>query len=429
MKNDRSRGLGLGIILLAALPMVAHAQDDEWNDDRWYLTPSLSFIKGDRGRDADIGYGTGIGLGAAVNRWLNLEVGFKYDTLTGDGGKDDFDQWSIGVDGLFFLNRNRLFSPYLVGGGGFLKTNFDGDKSTNPMVNLGVGFEHELTDHGTALRTDVRWRRDFDNDSLPDEDAFDDWVFNLGLSVPLGKQVAAAAADSDRDGVPDDRDDCPGTPLGAAVDERGCELDSDGDGVVDRLDRCPNTPPGAAVDANGCEFDSDGDGVVDSKDRCPGTREGTEVDEYGCELDSDSDGDGVADSKDLCPGTTAGVEVDAVGCPISEDIVLKGVNFKHGSAQLTEEALSILGPVAATLSQHPNVKVEVEGHTDSQGSADYNQGLSQRRAEAVVDYLTENGVDANNLSARGYGEEQSIADNSTPEGRTENRRVELKILE
>ncbi|QKQ28084.1 thrombospondin type 3 repeat-containing protein [Candidatus Reidiella endopervernicosa] len=81
-----------------------------------------------------------------------------------------------------------------------------------------------------------------------------------------------AVLDSDGDGVLDDKDRCPDTPKGVAVDAVGCPLDSDGDGVVDMHDQCPDTPKGAAVDTKGCQLDSDGDGVVDMKDQCPNTR-------------------------------------------------------------------------------------------------------------------------------------------------------------
>ncbi|MBN2398563.1 MAG: thrombospondin type 3 repeat-containing protein, partial [Deltaproteobacteria bacterium] len=120
--------------------------------------------------------------------------------------------------------------------------------------------------------------------------------------------------DSDGDGVPNDTDECPDTPEGVKVDERGCPLDSDGDGVPDYLDKCPGTPKGIEVDCDGCPPDSDGDGVPDYLDRCPGTPTGVKVDEWGCPLDTD--GDGVPDHLDKCPGTPKGVKVDEWGCPL-----------------------------------------------------------------------------------------------------------------
>ncbi len=101
----------------------------------------------------------------------------------------------------------------------------------------------------------------------------------------------------------------------------GQPVDSDGDGVVDSADQCPGTPLGTAVDSVGCPVinnsDSDGDGVLDSNDLCPNTAPGTTVDANGCPIvnNTDSDGDGVLDSEDLCPNTPPGTAVDSSGCP------------------------------------------------------------------------------------------------------------------
>jgi outer membrane protein OmpA-like peptidoglycan-associated protein len=136
--------------------------------------------------------------------------------------------------------------------------------------------------------------------------------------TPAGALVDAKGCpiDSDHDGVPDGIDQCPATPLGAHVDAKGCPIDSDGDGVPDGIDQCPNTPAGAIVDTAGCPLDSDKDGVPDGIDKCPNTPPGAEVDSVGCQRFKDSDGDGVDDTKDKCPGTPPGTKVDAAGCPI-----------------------------------------------------------------------------------------------------------------
>ena len=140
------------------------------------------------------------------------------------------------------------------------------------------------------------------------------------------------------------------------------------------------------------------------------------------------DADGVADDTDLCPDTAPGVTVDVLGCDDAARIVLRGVNFKTDSAELTEQSLSILDGVSQTLAAHPEIKVMVAGHTDSDGEDAYNKDLSQRRAQSVVNYLSDNGVDRNNMIAKGFGEEQPVADNATSEGKAQNRRVELNRL-
>jgi OOP family OmpA-OmpF porin len=216
------------------------------------------------------------------------------------------------------------------------------------------------------------------------------------VPVPSPAPAPVAPLDADGDGVPDASDRCPGTPAGAKVNAQGCELDSDRDGVVDRLDKCPGTPAGAKVDAQGCELDSDRDGVVDRLDKCPGTR--------------------------------AGARVDANGCEIQEITVLKGVTFATNSATLTPQSMVILDETAAALARNPDLRAEVAGHTDSTGSAARNRVLSQQRAESVVRYLVSKGVNPANLTARGYGPDQPVADNRTAQGRSQNRRVELRIL-
>ncbi|ODB82688.1 hypothetical protein A3194_18130 [Candidatus Thiodiazotropha endoloripes] len=140
---------------------------------------------------------------------------------------------------------------------------------------------------------------------------------------------------------------------------------------------------------------------------------------------TDSDGDGVLDIADICPDSPAGAEVDGLGCEQTASIVLRGVNFKTDSDQLTDTSSEILDRVANTLIANPTVAVEIAGHTDSDADEAYNKDLSQRRAEMVMSYLTEKGVIADNLSAMGYGEEQPIASNETAEGKAQNRRVEL----
>ncbi|MDH4573239.1 OmpA family protein [Salinicola acroporae] len=198
-------------------------------------------------------------------------------------------------------------------------------------------------------------------------------------------------------------------------------MDSDGDGVPDDRDQCPNTPAGVAVDAVGCPLDTDGDGVPDYMDQCPGTPAGVEVNAQGCPLDSD--GDGVPDYQDQCPNTPAGAEVNSLGC--EEDLVLRDVNFEFDSAKLTSSAEAILDGISGKLMANDQLRIRLEGHTDSVGPAAYNKELSQRRADSVKAYLVNKGFSADNITTIGYGEEQPIASNDTAEGRAQNRRVEL----
>jgi len=142
----------------------------------------------------------------------------------------------------------------------------------------------------------------------------------------------------------------------------------------------------------------------------------------------DLDGDGVLNEKDKCPNTRAGAVVDLDGCEVEAVISLEGVHFDFDSANLRPEAIAILNEAAGLLKTQSSVVVEVAGHTDSVGSDAYNQGLSERRAKSVQDYLASQGITSSRLTARGYGEAQPVASNDSEDGRAQNRRVELIVL-
>ncbi len=144
---------------------------------------------------------------------------------------------------------------------------------------------------------------------------------------------------------------------------------------------------------------------------------------------ADSDHDGVLDDADKCPDTPRGVAVDTDGCPRKGSITLEGVNFEVNSATLTADSRTVLDRVADDLRKYPRLKIELQGHTDSTGSDAYNLDLSQRRASSVMKYLMDAGVPASQMTARGYGESEPIADNKTADGKARNRRVVMKVLE
>jgi len=146
-------------------------------------------------------------------------------------------------------------------------------------------------------------------------------------------------------------------------------------------------------------------------------------------VNPDLDGDGVPNERDKCPNTRPGAVVDLDGCEVEAVISLEGVLFDFDKATLRPEAIVVLNEAAALLKTHDRVVVEIAGHTDSVGSEEYNQGLSERRAESVREYLVSQGITATRLTARGYGELQPVATNDTEEGRQLNRRVEMIVLD
>ena len=287
---------------------------------------------------------------------------------------------------------------------------------------------HVVGSLGLSVFTGGGTLLDSDHDGVPDKK-------DACPGTPLGATVDARGCptDSDHDGVYDGIDRCPGTPAGARVDATGCPIDSDRDGVPDGIDQCPNTPVGAIVDATGCPLDSDKDGVPDGIDKCPNTPPGVEVDDVGCQRFKDSDGDGVDDSKDKCPGTAPGTRVDAVGCPIlftpeRTPVILRGVIFETGKSALKPESFTVLDIVAQSLNANSDIRIEVAGYTDNTGAATTNIRLSQARASAVRSYLASKGVAPDRMIAKGYGAANPIATNTNAAGRQQNRRVELHQL-
>lgn len=194
----------------------------------------------------------------------------------------------------------------------------------------------------------------------------------LGLSVTLNRKTDKPVRDRDGDGIPDHLDECPREPGPAPS---GCPLDTDGDGIPDELDKCPTEPE----TRNG----------YDDDDGCP----------------------------DLVPEEFA----DLAG-------ILKGINFDSDKDVIKSDSKPILDRAVEVLQMFPQVRVEISGHTDSRGGYEHNVDLSQRRAEAVKRYLTDNGVDTARIETRGAGPNEPIDSNDTTTGRAENRRIEVKIL-
>ena len=385
------------LVLMLALSSSAFADAET---GQWYLTGMASYIDDDEDRGVDDGFAGGqIGVGRAINDVLNLEAFLARAALD---GPNEQDQLSGGVDLQLLFGRENKWTPYLFAGAGYMEVNpLTAATEQGVLFSGGAGLLADIFGSSpVAARLEYRYRID-----EAFADSLGDHIVSIGLQIPLGSQRPMPApapqpepeGDGDNDGVPDSRDRCPNTPAGVEVDRTGCALDSDGDRVPDYRDECPNTRAGVTVNAQGCEPDGDGDGVVDRLDRCPNTREGAQVDVNGCE--------------------------------IREEIQLPGVNFETNSDRLLAGTTGVLDSAAATLERNPTITVEVAGHTDSDGAAEYNESLSQRRAETVRDYLISKGVAANRMTARGYGEREPIADNSTAAGKAQNRRVVLRIID
>ena len=294
------------------------------------------------------GVGGGIRLGVHLGGGIALEADAS---LQKSKDKNVSSNYTIDRPVRFRLAYHRPFGAgnKVIIGAGYTKETFD-SKFGAPASASGAGFlfgiQHDFgsmmglrvegtydkfgtggafnTATGYVAGVDAGLNWFFGNSTGP-KDSDKDGVLDESDACPgtaAGERVDARGCalpkDADADGVTDPNDACPGTMAGERVDARGCPLpkDADHDGVTDNNDRCAGTPMGVAVDANGCPRDTDGDGVTDNNDRCAGTPAGTPVDANGCPRDSD--GDGVADTADRCPGTPAGTAVDGNGCPLPD---------------------------------------------------------------------------------------------------------------
>lgn len=375
---------GLAFVL-AACAMPALAQEAE-QEMRPYVTGGYTYTFEDKDRVSDNGNGAFAGFGMALSKHWGVELSGSWDQFDDDGLANParWRQYGGKLDGMFFYSRDRVFSPYVGVGVGAMRSELrnTGDKSTDPFVDAGVGFFKYFGDSNYGMRADVRYRW-LDADDIPGVGSFGEPVVKIGLVAAIGEKPASAAAavkDSDGDGVPDDADLCPGTAKGVKVDAKGCPLDSDGDGVPDGVDQCPGTPPGVAVDDKGC------------------------------------------------PTTLGSGRFKITGS--GADLRFEDVHFAFDKSDLTDYSKQMLDDavhVIDTVSkQYPGLKVDVSGHTDAVGSEGYNQGLSERRANAVKQYLLRKGVDAGRLSTYAYGESKPVATNDTDEGRAQNRRAETR---
>ncbi len=396
------------LLLLVAITVCpggrAYAEENQFS---YALSPYVGYHYFSDNRPYKDSFEAGIRAEKYLTDAWGVEFGVGWSPTKNEVTGNSKDDLTYSLNGTYhFLLSNPVFQPYLTAG-------LAGDYIENISLNgpnAGIGAQVFLAD-GIALRPEVRY--------INLLNAREECVVSLGLTFLLGKAekakpAPAAAAERKPPPVAEQKP----APVVAAPG------DSDNDGVADDLDKCPNTPAGVKVDSNGCPLDSDNDGVADYLDKCPDTPAGAKVDSNGCPLDSDRDG--VPDYLDKCPDTPGGAQVDKNGCV--ESITLK-VHFDAAKSIVKKEYLGEIEKLANYLKQYPDVKMEIEGHTDNLGNAQKNQVLSQERADAIKNILVEQyHIDSARLSAKGYGSARPLASNKTKEGREQNRRVEAVTL-
>ena len=419
------------------------------SNNPWAISVGLDLINV-QGGDLD----SGLNFGApalSLSRYLGagFSLGAQYSLNNIKNTPEDLGYSS--VDGIVKYNlSDGNISPYLFVGFGVSRFSTDTDnegllpsKETSRTGLGGIGVNFDLNDK-LAINVSTSYRSDMEGDG------YNHLQHIVGLSYSFG------AGDADKDGVSDEKDECPDVP--GLKEFNGCP-DSDGDGIPDNKDRCPEEAGTEAL--QGCP-DGDGDGVADIDDICPDIAGMAEMN--GC---PDTDSDGVSDNEDKCP-QIAGDAANG-GCPWADtdgDGVLdnidackdeKGTILNNGCPELSKEILAtlnkfglrinfpansdkilgkktqnILYQIKDLLKENPEGILMVEGYASSDGNDAYNIELSIKRAQAVKAYLVEIGVSKDRLEVRGLGEAEPISDNESKEGRAENRRVQflpkLKVL-
>ena len=403
--------------------------------DHWNILPSISRIAVSKYLSDGFTF-TGSG---ALNRISKF--GSNVNPVTGEettNKVDDLSYYSLdGMVSYSFMDliKSNKFDPYLGVGGGYTWLDDIGAGTLNG--SLGVKY---WVSENVAIEAQSTYKHSFE-DYLPKHfqhslgivfkfggtDTDGDGIFDDEDACPeeAGLVEFNGCPDSDNDGIQDSKDDCPNTA--GLAEFNGCP-DTDGDGVMDKLDDCPNVV--GLKTLAGCP-DADADGIMDKNDKCP-NKKGPAANN-GCPW-PDTDGDGILDKDDKCPNEVGTVANN--GCPEvkpTQEVVdalntyARTILFDTGKATFKKETDKVLRAMTVIFKEYPRADFTIEGHTDSVGPKASNQTLSDKRANAVRDYLVSKGINADRLTARGYGESVPRASNKTRSGRKENRRVEVKL--
>ena len=379
--------------------------------ENWNILPSVSYLNVSR----YVGDGFSFGLTGSVNKidkWVERDLMTEYTDVVSNPG--DLSYYAIDATikySFMEMLKSKWLDPSLNIGGGY---NCFGDASAG-TVNGGLGLTFWFTEQ-VGLQLQSTYKHSFDDNRTPNADIPTHIQHFAGLTFKFGGK------DTDGDGIYDKDDACPEE---AGLPEfKGCP-DNDKDGIQNSEDACPDEA--GTKELNGCP-DNDGDGIINSEDACPEDK-GTKM-MNGC---PDADGDGVADKDDKCP-TVAGTVANN-GCPeVSEEAIkklndyAKTILFDTGKFSFQKQTFPVLQAITAILKEYPTAKFSIEGHTDNVGKAAFNQKLSDGRANAVKQYLIDNGIDPFRLTSKGFGMDNPIDTNKTAKGRANNRRVEVKLF-
>lgn len=310
----------------------------------------------------------------------------------------------FGLNGVYEFATSDTVQPFAKAGVGYetmsrsITNNSDGG-----FVDAGAGVKIPFTD-ALALKLEALYMLKYNTNSAGGNWGDSNLALLAGLNYSFGEKAQKIM------------------PTPAPVDG-----DDDKDGVANSIDKCLTTPAGDMVDATGCtvDGDDDNDGVANSIDKCPTTPAGQTVNAEGCFVDGDDDKDGVLNASDICPNTPIGEAVNSDGCPLK---ITLHVKFDNDSAVVKQSSFDLIQKYADFLNTYTQYSSNIVGHTSNSGAASYNQALSEKRANAVMDILLEKGVPADRLTARGEGEANPTVSNDTKDGRAQNRRIEAELI-
>jgi len=453
--QDNPWAVKFGVNAVNVYPVGEDAPQGDYFDeffnveDHWNILPALSTISVSK----YVGENFSVQLGGSINK---IEKWGQFGNANPSVRVDDLAYYAVdaGVNySLASLIGCKKFDPSIGIGGGYtwieegtFNSNGAGSNSAangSGTINGNVGLTYWFTEN-VGLFAGTSYKHSFD-DALTKhfqhsagvsvrfggKDTDGDGIYDKNDACPevFGLEAFNGCPDSDADGIEDSKDSCPN--VAGLAEMNGCP-DTDGDGVTDASDDCPTVK--GLKSLAGCP-DADGDGIADGKDKCP--NEAGPAANEGCPW-GDADGDGVTDNVDKCPKEVGTVANN--GCPEVVEVVqpsqavinqlnayAKTILFDSGKSSFKKQTFEVLQNITAILKEYPESNFTLEGHTDSQGSKSSNQRLSERRANAVKDYLIENGISSARLTAYGFGEDYPIDTNATSAGRKNNRRTEVKL--
>jgi len=413
-------------------PLTGEYFDEFFNaTDHWNILPSLSTINVSK----YLSDGFSIGVTGSINK---IE---KIGQTLGVPSVEVSEMSYYGLDGIVKysfaeLLNSKTIEPYLGAGGGYTWIDEIGAGTLNGSLGLNFWFSENI-----GLNVQTTYKHSFEDYlskhfqhsagltvKFGGKDTDGDGVYDKNDACPEvpGLEAFNGCPDADGDGIEDSKDSCPNEA--GLAELNGCP-DTDGDGIADKDDKCPTVAGLKAL--AGCP-DADADGVADVDDKCPS--EAGPIANNGCPW-PDADGDGVLDKDDKCPneaGVVANNGCPEVVAPTAEVMATlnnyaRTILFASAKSSFKQETFPVLQAITAILKEYPASTFTIEGHTDSDGAKSSNQLLSERRANAVRDYLISNGVAADRLVATGFGEEYPIDTNATRAGKKNNRRVEVKL--